>query len=98
MNTTQLLWQAAAPANKRALPILSFPAAQKIGVNVNELVHSAQLQADAMTYVAQHTPTAAAVSLMDLSVEAGQEPRARPPRASGRHRAVFPGGPADGCD
>ena len=70
MNTTQLLWQAAAPGNKRALPVLSFPAAQKIGVNVNELVHSARLQADAMTYVAQHTPTAAAVSLMDLSVEA----------------------------
>lgn len=70
MNTTQLLWQAAAVGAKRALPVLSFPAAQKFGANVNELVHSADLQAQAMRYVAEHTPTAAAVSLMDLSVEA----------------------------
>lgn len=70
MNTKQLLWKAAAVGEKRALPVLSFPAAQKFNVKVNELVHSAQLQADAMVYVAEHTPTLAAVSLMDLSVEA----------------------------
>lgn len=55
---------------KKALPLLSFPAAGKLGVTVNELVHSAALQAKAMEYVAHNTPTAAAVSLMDLSVEA----------------------------
>lgn len=70
MNTSQLLWQAGALDNKRALPVLSFPAAQKFNANVNELVHSADLQAEAMIYVAEHTPTVAAVSLMDLSVEA----------------------------
>lgn len=63
------LWQAAA-FPKKALPVLSFPASSKIGVTVNELVHSAELQAKAIEYVAHNTPTAAAVSLMDLSVEA----------------------------
>lgn len=60
----------AAAAPKKALPVLSFPASQKIGASVNELVHSAELQAKAMEYIAHNTPTAAAVSLMDLSVEA----------------------------
>lgn len=64
------LWSAAQAAPKRAIPILSFPAAKKLGVTVNELVHSAQLQAQAMACIAGRTPTAAAVSLMDLSVEA----------------------------
>lgn len=70
MEIKKALCCAADVRNKRAMPILSFPAAGKLGVNVNELVHSAQLQADAMTYVAKNTPTIAAVSLMDLSVEA----------------------------
>lgn len=64
------LWDAAGSSPKGAMPILSFPAAQKLGVTVGELVHSASLQAQAMAYVAGHTPAIAAVSLMDLSVEA----------------------------
>ena len=44
-NTTELLWQAARVGHKRALPILSFPAAQALGVPMDELVRSAQLQA-----------------------------------------------------
>jgi len=61
---------AAAEPKKKALPVLSYPAAQKLGVNLNELAHSAELQARAMEYVAHNTPTLAAVSMMDLSVEA----------------------------
>lgn len=57
-------------ADKKALPILSFPAAQKLNVSVNELVHSPELQARAMETIACSTPIAASVSLMDLSVEA----------------------------
>lgn len=64
------LWAAAQAAPKRAMPILSFPAAQKLGVTVDALVHSADLQAQAMVWTASHTPSIAAVSLMDLSVEA----------------------------
>ncbi len=64
------LWEAALATPKRAMPILSFPATQKLGITVRQLVHSAALQAQAITYIAEHTPTLAAVSLMDLSVEA----------------------------
>lgn len=64
------LWEIAAAVPKQAIPVLSFPVTQPLGITVNQLVHSAGLQAQAMAYVAEHTPTAAAVSLMDLSVEA----------------------------
>ncbi len=70
MNIRSLLWDAAKPGAKRALPILSFPAAKKLHVSVEELVKSAALQAQAMEIVARDTATIAAVSLMDLSVEA----------------------------
>ena len=68
MPTASFLWQTA--SEKKSLPILSFPAAQKLGVPVKELLLSSDLQAMAMAYVANETPAAAAVSLMDLSVEA----------------------------
>ncbi len=55
---------------KRALPILSFPSVQLMGVTVSELIGSASLQAEGMARVAARVPTAAAVSMMDLSVEA----------------------------
>lgn len=70
MNIRNLLWDAAKVGSKKALPILSFPAAQKLGVTVESLVKSAELQAKAMEIIARETATIAAVSLMDLSVEA----------------------------
>ena len=70
MNIYDFLKEAANAKDKRALPILSFPAAQKLGVSVNELVNDAELQAKAMATVAKETDTLAAISLMDLSVEA----------------------------
>ena len=70
MNIRNLLWAAARVGSKKAMPILSFPAAQKLGVTVNELVHSSKLQTEAMEIIARETDTLAAVSLMDLSVEA----------------------------
>lgn len=70
MNVRQMLWDAARVGSKKALPILSFPATQKMGVTVEALVKSADLQAQAMELIARETPTIAAVSLMDLSVEA----------------------------
>ena len=60
----------AAVKGGKGLPILSFPAAQKLGVTVDELVKSSELQARAIETVAKETDTLAAVSLMDLSVEA----------------------------
>ena len=70
MNVRELLWEAARSEVKRALPILSFPAAQKMGVTVEELVKDAKLQAQAMALVAKETDTLATVSLMNLSIEA----------------------------
>ena len=70
MNIRNLLWDAAKVGSKKAMPILSFPAAQKMDVSVETLVKSAGLQSQAMQIVARDTATIAAVSLMDLSVEA----------------------------
>jgi len=70
MDIRALLWAEARAERKRALPILSFPATQKMGVTVEELVKSAPLQAEAMALIARETNTLAAISLMDLSVEA----------------------------
>lgn len=70
MSLHEFLKTAANAEKKRGLPILSFPASQKLGVSVGELVKSSELQARAMETVAKETDTLAAVSLMDLSVEA----------------------------
>ena len=70
MDIRKILWDVARSDEQRALPILSFPAAQKLGVSVETLVKSAELQAKAMQIIAAETDTLAAVSLMDLSVEA----------------------------
>ena len=70
MNIRNLLWDAAKVGSKKAMPILSFPAAQKMGVSVETLVKSSELQSQAMQIVVRDTATIAAVSLMDLSVEA----------------------------
>ena len=59
----------AAPV-KQPLPILSFPSVQLLDVSVRELVVSSDLQAKGMKLVADRVPSAAAVSMMDLSVEA----------------------------
>jgi len=70
MNIRNLLWEAAAVGAKRAMPILSFPAIQKMEGTVRDLVNTPELQAKAMEIIAHQTDTLAAVSLMDLSVEA----------------------------
>lgn len=59
----------AAPV-KKAMPVLSFPAIQLMGVSVKELISDSSLQAQGMALVAQRVDSAASVSLMDLSVEA----------------------------
>ena len=69
MNVRKLLWQTARAERKRALPILSFPAVQKMNATVGQLVKSSELMAQAMEIIARETDTLAAVSLMDLSVE-----------------------------
>ena len=55
---------------KKPLPILSFPGVQLIHRSVDEMVHSGSLQAKCMQAIAERYDTAAALTLMDLSVEA----------------------------
>ena len=55
---------------KKPLPILSFPSVSLLGVTVRQLVFDGALQAQGMKAVADRTDAAAAVSFMDLSVEA----------------------------
>lgn len=70
MNIRKILWDAARSGTQRGLPILSFPAVQKMDATVEQLVKNAELQAQAMEIIAHNTDTLSAVSLMDLSVEA----------------------------
>ena len=55
---------------KKPLPILSFPCVSLLGVSVRELISDSELQAKGMKAIAQRIDAAAAVSFMDLSVEA----------------------------
>ena len=55
---------------KRPLPVLSFPCVSLLGVTVRELISDSDLQAKGIKAVADRTCAAAAVSFMDLSVEA----------------------------
>lgn len=55
---------------KKAMPVLSFPAIQLMGITVRDLISDSKTQAEGMKRVAERVDSAASVSLMDLSVEA----------------------------
>ena len=63
-------WVAELAESRRPLPLLSFPSAQLTGASVYEITHDAAKQTEGILAVAQRTPAAAAVCMMDLSVEA----------------------------
>lgn len=70
MNMKQWVKDQIAASVKRGMPVLSFPSTQLLGITVKELISSSELQAKGMKVIADRTPAAAAVSMMDLSVEA----------------------------
>ena len=59
----------AAPV-KKAMPVLSFPSVALLDISVTELISHSEKQAEGMVRIAQRCDTAAAVSMMDLSIEA----------------------------
>ena len=69
-NMRQWLTDLCSSTDKKPLPILSFPSVSLLGTTVRELIASSDLQAKGMRLVADQTAAAAAVSFMDLSVEA----------------------------
>ncbi|MEA5019129.1 MAG: uroporphyrinogen decarboxylase family protein [Gordonibacter sp.] len=70
MDMRQWFADTIAADRKKALPVLSFPAVQLMGISVKDLIESSDYQAEAMTRVAKRVDSAASVSFMDLSVEA----------------------------
>ena len=70
MNMRKWLDEVKASSRKKAMPILSFPSVSLLGITVGELISSSDFQAQAMKKIADRVPSLAAVSLMDLSLEA----------------------------
>lgn len=69
-NMNQWLTEYTEMNSKKGIPILSFPGMQLIRRSVDELVRDGHLQALCMEAIAKRYDTGAALSLMDLSVEA----------------------------
>ncbi|MBR6740047.1 MAG: uroporphyrinogen decarboxylase family protein [Clostridia bacterium] len=69
-NMSQWLSSLPTAIAKKPLPLLSFPCVSLLGVTVRELISQSELQAKGMLAVAKRTDSAAAVSFMDLSLEA----------------------------
>lgn len=63
-------WAATLAQSRRPMPLLSFPSAQLIDTSVYEITHDASKQTEGICAVAERTSAAAAVCMMDLSVEA----------------------------
>ena len=69
-NMKQWVADMIAAPSKKAMPVLSFPSVQLMGISVKELISSADSQAKGMKMIADRVDSSASVSLMDLSVEA----------------------------
>ena len=70
MNMRNWVAQTIENSKKKPMPLLSFPCVQLMGITVRELISNSDLQAKGMELVAGRVDSAAAVSLMDLSLEA----------------------------
>lgn len=70
MDMNQWLQDILKKENKKAMPILTFPAIQKLGCSVEELINDSDLQAQAMQCIVRECNPLASLGLMDLSVEA----------------------------
>jgi Uroporphyrinogen-III decarboxylase len=70
MNMKQWLSEIKAAKQKKAMPILSFPSIQLLGISVPELISSAKMQAKGMQMIAERVNAAASLSMMNLSLEA----------------------------
>ena len=70
MNMRSWVAQTIENSKKKPMPLLSFPCVQLMGITVRELISDSDLQAKGMELVASRVDSAAAVSLMDLSLEA----------------------------
>lgn len=56
--------------NKRAMPVLTFPAIQLMGISVSKLINDSDLQVQALQIINERCHPLAIMGFMDLSVEA----------------------------
>jgi uroporphyrinogen decarboxylase len=70
MNMNNWIEKTIKTPRKKAMPILNFPSIQIMGISVIDLISNSDKQAEGMKHIADRTDAAAAVSMMDLSVEA----------------------------
>ena len=72
MKTTMYQWidEVISAPKKKPLPVLYFPSIQKLGITVRELTGDSDKQAKGIKLIADEFDSAAAVSYMDLSLEA----------------------------
>ena len=56
--------------NKRAMPVLTFPAIQLLNTSVEKLISDSNLQSEALKLINQRCHPLAIMGFMDLSVEA----------------------------
>lgn len=62
MNMNQWVKDTIAAPKKKALPVLSFPSIQKLGITVKELISDSELQAKGMKTVADAVDAAASLA------------------------------------
>jgi uroporphyrinogen decarboxylase len=70
MNMKQWKESVIAAPQKKAMPILSFPCVQLMGITVKHLIADSALQATGMKKICECVDSLASLSMMDLSVEA----------------------------
>lgn len=70
MNMKQWISDLKSAPVKKAMPVLSFPSIQLLGIGVKELIMNSDMQANGMKMIADRVDASAAVSMMDLSIEA----------------------------
>lgn len=70
MNMKNWFQEAIAAKEKTPLPVLSFPVTQLMGITVRDFISDSDLQAEGIKLAAERSGSAAALSMMDLSVEA----------------------------
>lgn len=63
-------WKTIIKKDKRALPIITFPAVTKMNISVKELINNSDLQVEALKIIKDECNPLALMGFMDLSVEA----------------------------
>lgn len=70
MNLKQWLANARKMTEKKPMPVLSYPAAARLGISIASMTESAQVQADTMLYLMRELDMPMAITSMDLALEA----------------------------